>query len=168
MGKGLKVQFVYDGMAIDHTQAHLCLIRHTHWRSTLAVLLLLISGCATSPPISPWAGLSVETDPAIAAMDCGSFPAPSEATNAFITYDKAGVNALEAYRVCSEANQANVDEHAAQILQLKIARQGLTEAGQAQWNIAEMRQQMLEDERRHHFWQNIGYWVVIGAMGVAL
>ncbi len=133
-----------------------------------AFLVLISAGCASSPPISPWAGLSTDTSPVTASLVCGAFPTPSEATGDFIVYDEAGVNALEAYRICSEANLGNVDEHAAQIMQLKIARQGLTEAGQAQWNIAEMRQQMLEDERRHHFWQSLGYWIVIGVMGVAL
>jgi len=128
----------------------------------------LSSGCATSPPISPWEGLSVETDSATAALDCGLFPAPIKATEVEIVYDGGGVNDLEAYRVCSEANEGNVDEHAAQIKQLKIARKGLTEAGQAQRNIADMRAEMLDDERKHHFWQSIGYWVVIGAMGFAL
>lgn len=135
---------------------------------TSLIIFASLSGCATSPPISPWAGLSVETVPAAAALDCGSFPGPSGATDEQITYDQAGVNALETYRVCAEANQGNVDEHAAQIKQLKIARKGLTEAGQAQRNIADMRAEMLEDERKHHFWQSLGYWVVIGAMGVAL
>ena len=138
----------------------------TFWMVGLS--LLILSGCAASPPVSPGEGLSVETDSATAALDCGGFPAPTGATGTEIAYDQAGVNDLEAYRVCSEANQGNVDEHAAQIRQLKIARKGLTEAGQAQRNIADMRAEMLEDERKHHFWQSLGYWVVIGAMGFAL
>ncbi len=103
----------------------------------------------------------MDTRPAAAALDCGPFPYPTRATAAEITYDEAGTNALEAYRVCSEANQDNVDEHAAQIQQLKVARAALVDAGKAQRNIANMRQQMLEDERRHHFWQSLGYWVLI-------
>ncbi len=135
---------------------------------TCLIIGASLSGCATRPPNSPWDGLSVETVPAAAALTCGSFPAPITATDAEITYDLAGVNALEAYRVCAEANEGNVDEHAAQIKQLKITRKGLTEAGQAQRNIADMRAEMLEDERKHHFWQSLGYWGVIGAMGFAL
>jgi len=106
--------------------------------------------------------LDTETDPAAKSLDCGPFPLPSGATNDEIRYDEAGVNALDSYRLCSETNEANVDEHAAQIGQLKIVRKGLTEAGQAQRRIADMKQQMLEDERRHHFWQSLGYWVLIG------
>jgi len=129
--------------------------------------VLLINGCATSPAESPWNGLTTETAPAVAALDCGAFPAPSGATEAQIVYDEAGVNALEAYRVCSEANESNVDEHAAQIGQLKVARKALVEAGQAQRNIATMKQQMLDEERRHHFFQSLGYWVlIIGAIAL--
>jgi hypothetical protein len=130
--------------------------------------LSLSSGCATSPPNNPWEGLSVETDSATAALDCGGFPAPTGTTGTEIAYDQAGVNDLEAYRVCSEANQANVDEHAAQIKQLKLARKGLTEAGQAQRNIADMRAEMLEDERKRNFFEKIGLYAVILGMGFAL
>jgi hypothetical protein len=70
--------------------------------------------------------------------------------------------------VCSEANEALVDQHSAQIAQLKIARKGLVEAGIAQRNIADMRETMLIDERRHNFWNNLGLYAVIVGMGFAL
>jgi len=79
-----------------------------------------------------------------------------------IVYSVDGVNKLEAYRTCSEANEVIGSEHAAQIGQLKLARKGLVEAGQAQRRIADMKQTMLDDERKHHFWQSLGYWVLIG------
>lgn len=134
----------------------------------IVFLFALISGCATTSPESPWDGLTTETNPAVGSIDCGRFPMPSEATDALISYDMAGVNALDAYKVCSEANEAIVDDHAAQIGQLKIARKGLTEAGQAQRRIAAMKQEMLEDERQHHFWQSLGLYAVIIGMGLAL
>ena len=134
----------------------------------LIIGLSLSAGCATQAPESPWTAVTTETGAATAALDCGSFPAPTTATGVEIGYDQAGTNALEQYRLCSEANQANVDEHAAQIGQLKVSRAALVEAGQAQRNIADMRAQMLEDERKHNFWTSIGYWVVIVAMGLAL
>ena len=140
-------------------------------RKLLTFLIIgasLSAGCATTPPDSPWDGLTVETGRAAPALDCGPFPFPTRASEAEIVYDQEGVNALEAYRICAEANQANVDEHAAQIQELKIARKALVEAGQAQRNIADFRQEMLEDERRHHMWQSVGYWIAIIGMGFAL
>jgi len=71
------------------------------------------------------------------------------------------MNDLEDYRQCSEANEAIAGEHVLQIGQLKLARKGLTEAGQAQRRIADMKETMLQDERKHHFWQSLGYWVLI-------
>ena len=140
-------------------------------RMSLIFLIIgasLSAGCATQAPESPWAAATTETGAATAALDCGSFPAPTRATEAEIAYDQAGVNELEVYRVCAEANEANVDEHAAQIGELKISRKALVEAGQAQRNIATMRAEMLEDERKHNFWTSIGYWIVILGMGAAL
>lgn len=136
----------------------------TFWIVGLSLSLI---GCATVET-DPWADLTVETDPAETALDCGKFPMPAASDESSITYDVEGVNALEAYRVCSEANEGIANEHASQIDQLKTARKALTEAGEAQRNVAEMRQEMLEDERRHHFWTSIGYWVLIIGMGFAL
>jgi hypothetical protein len=133
---------------------------------TSLIVGLSLSGCATVEE-SPWTDLTVETDPAETALNCGSFPMPTSSDESGITYDADGVNALEAYRVCSEANEGVANEHAAQIDQLKTARKALTEAGEAQRNVAEMRQEMLEDERRHHFWQSLGYWVlIVGAVAL--
>ena len=137
------------------------------WQLSLIISASLLSGCASSPAPNPWDGLTVETDPATTAIDCGSFPLPSEALEAAVVYDKAGLNALEAYRLCSEANEANVDEHAAQIGQLKISRKNLVEAGAAQRRIADLRSEILEDERKHMFWERLGLWAIALA-GVAL
>jgi len=120
-----------------------------------------LSGCASVPAENPWDGLTTETKAAAAPLDCGKFPLPTESSDSTITYDVAGMNDLEDYRQCSEANEAIAGEHVLQIGQLKLARKGLTEAGQAQRRIADMKQIMLEDERRHHFWQSLGYWVLI-------
>ncbi len=125
-----------------------------------SIIGLGLSGCA-SAPLDPWQDLDVNVEQAVGSIDCGRFPMPITASAAEIIYDEDGVNALEAYRVCSEANEAIVGEHAAQIGQLKIARKALVEAGQSQRNIAEMRQTMLADERRHHLFQSAGYWVLI-------
>ena len=137
-------------------------------RLAIFCVIGVISGCATAPPENPWDGLTVDTDPAVTSLDCGRFPAPSEATSSMIVYDMAGTNALEAYRICSETNGAVVDWHAAQIGELKVARAALVDAGQAQRNIAGMRQEMLEDERQHHFWTSLGQWALIIGLGLAL
>ena len=134
---------------------------------TFLILGLSLSGCATVTP-NPWQNLDTDTSAAVSAIDCGQFPYPSEVYKTHVVYDKAELNTLDAYKKCSEANEAIANEHALQIGQLKLARKGLTEAGQAQRNIADMKEEMLRDERKHNFFTSIGYWVVIIGMGAAL
>ncbi len=133
-------------------------------RMWLTFLLVgVLSGCASQAP-NPWADLETETTPATEPLRC-VMPLPDEIQGQSIKYDSAA--ALEAYRVCSEANAAIAAEHAKQIDQLKIARKALVDAGIAQRNIATMKQEMLDDERRHHFWQSLGYWaLIIGAVAL--
>lgn len=127
----------------------------------------VLSGCASVPSVNPWDGLTVDTKPAATSIDCGSFPSPNEVIGDSIVYNNAGTNNLETYRACSEGNAAIVDEHALQIGQLKLARKGLTEAGQAQRNISIMLKEQMEEMRKHHFWQQLG-WAAIAIAGVAL
>ncbi len=134
-------------------------------RMLLTFLLVgVLSGCAVQT-LNPWDGLTTETSPATTPLNC-VMPRPDEVVGQSIVYMTA--DALEAYRVCSEANEGIASEHVLQIGQLKLARKGLTEAGRAQRNIADMREEMLRDERRHNFYQSIGLYAVIIGMGVAL
>ena len=128
----------------------------------IIILALFLSGCATVTP-NPWQDLDTDLSVATGPIHC-VLPRPDEVVGQSIVYTSA--HALEAYRVCSEANEAIVTEHALQIGQLKLARKGLTEAGQAQRHIADMKQTMLNDERRHNLYMSVGYWVVI--LGLAL
>lgn len=75
--------------------------------------------------------------------------------------DAIGKGRIAAMRECAMANYDIASEHVIQIKEMRIATGHLVEAGQAQRRIAEMKQQMLDDERRHHFWQSLGYWVLI-------
>jgi len=129
------------------------------------LLVGLLSGCATAPADNPWADLTTETDPAAIPLDCGSFPLPDEVVGNSIVYSLEGTQRLEQYRVCSEANLAIAAEHAAQIGDLKDSRAALTSAGAHQRNIADMRLEMLEDERRHNLWSSVAYWVAIIGLG---
>jgi len=133
---------------------------------SLISFVVLLSGCATQT-LNPWDGLTTETSPAATSLDCGKFPLPAEATETHVVYDKAGLNDLNAYRQCSEANEAIVTEHALQIGQLKLARKGLVEAGAAQRRITDMHKQMLEEERRSHLISTVG-WAAIAIAGIAL
>ena len=134
----------------------------------LSIVGVSLSGCAINEPTDSWQGLTTEIDPATSPLDCGNFPLPDEMTGNTLVYGVGAANDLETYRVCAEANKAIAAEHVTQIAQLKIARAGLVDAGQAQQRIAQMRLEMLEDERRHNFWQNVGQWVLIVGLAFAL
>ncbi len=126
-----------------------------------------LASCATVSP-NPWNGFDTEITVTVTPIDCGQFPLPSESTGDTFVYDRAAANDLNDYRQCSEANEGIASEHTKQIDQLKIAKKALVDAGRSQRNIADMRQTMLEDERKHHFFSTIGYWVAIIGMGIAL
>lgn len=126
------------------------------------LLVGALSACAAPIP-NPWQGLDVDLSPATTPIHC-VMPLPDVVEGQSITYTTSV--ALEAYRVCANANEAIVTEHAAQIGQLKLARKGLVEAGQAQRHISDMKQTMLDDERRHNLYMSVGYWAVI--LGLAL
>ena len=133
----------------------------------LSLISFALVSCASTPPVNPWDGLDVGLEPVATPLDCGSFPLPSESYKTHVVYDKAGLNDLNAYRQCSEANEGIAGEHALQIGQLKIARKGLVEAGSAQRRITDMHKQMLEEERRNHLISTIG-WAAIALAGIAL
>lgn len=134
---------------------------------TLFLIAGVSSGCATPTP-NPWNEIDVTVTPAATPIECGSFPYPTEVIGESVVYDNAALNDLEAYRVCSEANKQIAQEHAQQIRYLKESRMHLVEAGKSQRMIADMRQQMLEEERKARFWNNLTLYAVIAAMGFSL
>lgn len=136
-------------------------------RSLICLLAGALSGCAAIPAEDPWQDLTVETEPAVRPNDCGKLPGPSEATETMVVYDVAAANRLERYRLCAEDNQGIAAENAAAIDELKIVRKSLTGAGAAEHRIAEMRREILEEERRHMLWERLEYWAIILALGAA-
>lgn len=126
----------------------------------------VLSGCATAP--NPWDSVDVLRETPTRPIEVGKFPLPAESTSQGIWYDLEGVNALEAYRLAAEGNMAIADAHADQIESLNEAVGYLVEAGQAQRRIADMRQEILETERRHWMFERLGYWAGFIFIGVSL
>ena len=126
-----------------------------------------LSACASAPPANPWDDVDVSEEIASTPPDCGSFPMPSAIEDDRITYDEAGVNALDAYRTCAETNQIVAAERTAEVNQHRVAEASLVEAGQHQRRIAELQRELLEDERRARFWERTQYWFMIVVLGAA-
>ena len=82
--------------------------------------------------------------------------------------DEVGKGRVDAMRECAMANYDIASEHVVQIESMRDAVGNLIEAGQHQRRIAEMKQEMLDDERKSSLYQRLGLYGIIIAMGLAL
>ena len=82
--------------------------------------------------------------------------------------DDIGQGRIDAMRECAMANYDIASEHIVQIESMRDATRDLVDAGQHQRRIAEMKQEMLNDERKSNFFEKIGLYAVILGMGLAL
>lgn len=126
-----------------------------------------LTACAGNPTPDPWAGLEAPTEDPQKAVPLPEWPVPESTTATTATYTHQQILALDAYKTASEANAAIANEHAAQIRELQSAIYSLIVAGQGQRTIADMRQEMLQDERRHNAIQKAGLYAIILALGIA-
>lgn len=125
-------------------------------------------GCAATPTPDPWEGIEIDRTPAVTPERLNDFPLPTEFTEDSVTFDLAGAQELEAYRVAAEANTVIATEHAGQIDDLKEAAEHLVAAGQAQRKVADLRKEILEEERKHWFWEKTAYWAGFLIIGLAV
>ena len=82
--------------------------------------------------------------------------------------DEIGKGRIAAMRECAMANYDIASEHVTQIEQMRFAATNLIEGAQHQRQIAVMKQEIIEQERRSNLYTSIGYWVVILGLAVAL
>ena len=139
------------------------------WLTLLAAgASLSLASCATAPTPDPWADLEVDQTEAQRPVRLPEWPDETSFTEDEITFDLSGARALSAYRATGEGNTEIADANAEQIDELRKAAAALVEAGQAQRRVADLRLEILQEERRHHAWERAGYWtgmllVIIGA-----
>ncbi len=124
----------------------------------LCGLIFVLSGCAGTPPASdPWAEIEVPTESAERPLELPQWPLPTSFTDSSATFGLEAVRALEAHRVVADANTAIATAHAGQIDELRAAAGYLVEAGAAQRRVADLRLEILQEERRSWLWQKMGY-----------
>lgn len=127
-------------------------------------LLCLIAGsllaCATPTP-NPWETVEVPSEVIETPLPCAELPAPE-------AFDEVGKGRIAAMRECAGANYDIANEHIAQIEEMREAVTNLVEAGSHQRAIADMRAEMLHEERKHHFYEKIGLYAVIIGLGLSL
>lgn len=130
----------------------------------------LLTACASAPKPNPWDSITVDQSPATEPLRLPDRCLPVEVTDTAAVFDRQGVLCLDSYYEIAEANTDIAAEQAEQVDDLKQAASDLVEAGQAQRRVADIRQEILEDERKAHFYEKIGLWglvlLSIGAGGV--
>jgi len=136
-------------------------------RTLVLCLIAGLSSCASQAP-NPWESIDVPRGTITQPIELGKFPQPSQSNSKRAVYGIEGVNALEVYRLAAEGNTVVAAAHAEQIEALRKGIEGLVEAGKAQRRIADIRQEILEEERRHWMFEKVGYWFAIIGLGLAL
>ena len=71
------------------------------------------------------------------------------------------------FEEAGKTNTTIANEHAQQIDELNNAVSHLKNAGAEQRRIADMRQEILEEERTRHLYEKLTYWVLLIAFGAA-
>ncbi len=107
-------------------------------------------------------------EPAQQPLELVDWPAPIEITESTVTFDIAGAATLELYRLAGEGNTVIAGANADQVDDLRDAARHLIAAGMAQRQVADLRLQILEEERRRHAWEKLTMYggmllVIIGA-----
>lgn len=127
-----------------------------------------LTGCVTTPTSSPWAEIEIPTTKATQAVELPDRPLPETSNGNSATFSLASINALDAYMDVAENNTRLANEHARQLDANRIAMAEIVSAGKHQRRIADLRLEMIRDERRARFWDGLQYWVIIAALGFAV
>lgn len=120
----------------------------------------MTTGCATTPEPNPW-DLQVGTTPATQPFRLPNKCIPSEVTDNAAIFNVQGIQCLQGYYEIAEANTVIAGAHADQVDRLKDSVTALNEAGAAQRRVADIRKQILEEERKHHFFEKLGLWGLV-------
>ena len=127
--------------------------------------LSLTSGCASEPVQLPDWNIVPAQETAQYPLGQPERPVAASSTGTTITFDEAGIRALEAQHEAAVANHAIATANAQALEAQSRAYNSLIEAGQYQQQIAEIRQELLDIERRNHFVDN---WFYRGLIALGL
>ena len=136
----------------------------------IVMALLCLSGCSSfEPRDNPWADVEQipETAPTPAHI-LPEFPEFGTSADGLITITPAEGRDLLLLIEASEGNVEILENHAAQIVELRVSHNALARAGQHEYELAELRAQIIDEERRARIWDQITSWVIIAILGVAV
>lgn len=123
----------------------------------------VLTGCATVSP-NPWTPLDADTSETTTCDPLPDKPIPDIQGDTFV-YDGQGTAELDQYFILAEACEKIANAHAKQIDQLKQAASSLVEAGKAQRRVADLRAEIIAEERRKHWIEKAGLYAII-ALGI--
>lgn len=129
-------------------------------------LIVIISGCSsTAVELPQWDDLEYSSTEISMPVRLPQRPSESSFTESTVTYNSDGFDRLIAYMDVSDANY-DVGVALAKALEAQArAYNHLIDAGRFQHEIAVIRQEQLEQERKDHFIDNLwhrGFIVLIG------
>ena len=126
-----------------------------------------LTGCATAPDENVWIGIDVPADPAVRPDPLPDRPIPLIRDGGLLfTGDQ--IRALEEYFILAESAEDIAHANADQIDELRKAAAALVDAGEAQFKVAAIRRQIIEEERRQHTFEKVGlYGIILAVIGVA-
>ena len=133
--------------------------------------LLLIAGglaaCAASPPRSnPWADKAMAFEPAAKPVPLPQWP-ESTICGPSVCLTPQAANALLLYADVADQNYTIGVELAGAVDELGVAYNSLVKAGAAEHELAELRGDLVDAERKARVWDKLGYWSLLALLGAA-
>jgi hypothetical protein len=93
---------------------------------------------------------------------------PFTVTDDGFLYGRTGVDCLESYFIIAEGNTDIGEALSKQVALLKQERNELILAGRSQRKVADLRQNIIEQERRQHWFEKAGlYAIMLFGLGAA-
>lgn len=131
-------------------------------------LTLGVTGCATTPPTElPLCEVAdVKEDGFVPPLRLPELCALEHNGQHFILSAECAQR-LEAYEEVAEANTVMAQEYSSGMAKSQQSYNALAVAGRTQCEIAQIRQGLLQEEKRGRFWDNVFHRTIIAIVGVA-
>jgi len=114
-------------------------------------LILLGSGCVSAPELPEWQDIPEASVSIQRPIPLPVKPLAATSTDSTITFDERGIRELAEYVKVAEGNQVIAEENALALEAQSVAYNELLQAGEYNRQIAIIRQETLEQERRNSF-----------------
>ena len=138
------------------------------WQAFLLIGILTV--CSSTPVTLPSWDIPPAATEAQQPLSLPERPVATLSASGKAEFSKEGMNQLRRYTTASEANFEIAKANAAALEAQSRAYNALIDAGKMQRQVAEIRQELLEAERRDHFidnWFHRGL-IALGLIAVAL